>query len=424
MRIEYGKCLSFPAPEPAFATGLAPDESDAVLLGRFVDHWDHGAFRDLVGRHGSMVLGVCRRILRNEHAAEDAFQATFLLLVRKAGSVRKRESVGPWLFGVAQRVAIAARRGAARRPTVVPLAPDATASSTGDPDAVERDELQAAVHEELGRLPEKYRDPLVLCYLEGLPHEVVACRLGWPIGTVRGRIARGRDLLGARLVRRGLKPAAVLLALSLLPKRAGAAPVALVDATVRAAAQVAAGEVANRGEVSVRVADLERKVRKAMQLSGLKWFAMTAITAVVIGATLTAVVPKVIAAVDETARVEAEKKKLQGTWEVLSAEESGIKQDDISTARLKIEGDSFALMAGDRILSKGPFKLDPSKEPMEMDIAFQEGKMAGKTGLAIYAWDGVNLKFCGREDRHGRPTDFTTTPGDERLLLLLKRQSP
>jgi RNA polymerase sigma factor (sigma-70 family) len=425
MRIEYGKCMSFPAPEPAFATGLGPEDSDAVLLGRFVDHWDHGAFRDLVGRHGPMVLGVCRRILRSEHAAEDAFQATFLLLVRKAGSVRKRESVGPWLFGVAQRVAIEARRGAARRPTVVPLAPDASASSTGDPDAVERDELQAAVHEELGRLPEKFRDPLVLCYLEGLPQEVVACRLGWPIGTVRGRIARGRDLLGARLIRRGLKPAAVLLALSLLPKRAGAAPVALVDATVRAAAQVAAGEVANRGEVSVRVADLERKVRKAMQLSGLKWIAMTALTAIMVGATLTGVVPRVIAGADETARVEAEKKKLQGSWEILTAEESGKKpDDDTSAVRLKIEGDSFALVNGETIMAKGPFKLDPSKEPMEMDIAFQEGKMAGKTGLAIYAWDGANLKFCGREDRHGRPTDFTTTPGDERLLLLLKRQAP
>src|SRR3954453_14670883 len=89
-------------------TGWEP--SDALLLGRFVDQWDQGAFRDLVGRHGPMVLGVCRRILRDPHAAEDAFQATFLLLVRKAGTVRKRESVGPWLYGVARRVAMEARR--------------------------------------------------------------------------------------------------------------------------------------------------------------------------------------------------------------------------------------------------------------------------------------------------------------------------
>jgi uncharacterized protein (TIGR03067 family) len=161
-----------------------------------------------------------------------------------------------------------------------------------------------------------------------------------------------------------------------------------------------------------------------MQLSGLKWIAMTAATAVMIGATLAAVVPRVIAAGDDTARVKAEKKKLQGTWEILSAEESGRKKEDTSTVRLKIEGDSFALLEGDEILVKGPFTLDPTKDPMEMDIAFQEGKPKGQTGRAIYAWDGTDLKFCAAKERDSRPTDFTTTPGDERVLLFLKRQAP
>ena len=114
---------------------------------------------------------------------------------------------------------------------------------------VERNELDAdridvapVVHQEVGRLPEKYRAPIVLCYIEGLPHEAVARQLGWPLGTVRTRIARGRDLLGARLTRRGVAPAAVLLALGLLPKTAAAVPARLVEATVRAAARVAAGD--------------------------------------------------------------------------------------------------------------------------------------------------------------------------------------
>src|SRR6516165_4226994 len=258
----------FLSPEPLTPAWYGEDASDAILLDRFIEQWDQAAFRDLVGRHGPMVLGVCRRILRDPHAAEDAFQATFLLLARKAGSVRKRGSIGPWLYGVAQRVALEARGTTARRPVPTPL--DLEVPGVDDHDGLERDELHAALHEELGRLPEKYRAPMVLCYIEGLPHEAVARQLGWPLGTVRTRIARGRDLLGARLTRRGVTPAAVLLALGLLPKTAVAVPPRLVDATVRAAARVAAGEEVPQGEVPASVADLERKVRKVMHLTRLR----------------------------------------------------------------------------------------------------------------------------------------------------------
>src|SRR6516165_3140944 len=176
--------------EPITPAWYGEEASDAILLDRFVEQWDQAAFRDLVGRHGPMVLGVCRRILRDPHAADDAFQATFLLLVRKAGSVRKRGSVGPWLYGVARRVALEARGAASRRHVPAPLDPEA--ALVDDHDGLERDELHAVLHEELGRLPEKYRDPIVLCYIEGLPHEAVARQLGCPLGTVRTRIARGR----------------------------------------------------------------------------------------------------------------------------------------------------------------------------------------------------------------------------------------
>src|SRR6516225_5762657 len=283
------------------------DVPDALLLDRFIDQWDQAAFGDLVRRHGPMVLGVCRRILRDPHAAEDAFQATFLLLARKAGSVRKRGSIGPWLYGVAQRVALEARGTTARRPVPTPL--DLEVPGVDDHDGLERDELHAALHEELGRLPEKYRAPLVICYFEGLPHKAVARQLGWPLGTVRSRIARGRDRVGARLTRRGVAPAAVLLALGLLPKTAAAVPARLVEATVRVAARVAASERVTQGEVPARVADLEKKVRKAMHLTRLRWATAFALAVVVIGAGVTAGVSRALAAPDDAAKVKEELKK-------------------------------------------------------------------------------------------------------------------
>jgi RNA polymerase sigma-70 factor (ECF subfamily) len=400
--------------------------SDALLLERFVEQWDQAAFRDLVLRHGPMVLGVCRRILRDPHAAEDAFQVTFLLLVRKAASVRKRESVGPWLYGVARRVALEARGIASRRP--VPLRMDPEVPVVDDRDGLERDELHAALHEELGRLPEKYRAPLVLCYFEGLPHEAVARQLGWPIGTVRTRIARGRDLLGARLTRRGLTPAAVLVVLGLLPERAAAVPPRLIEATVRAAARVAVGERVRRGEVPARVVDLEKKVRKGMHLTRLKWATAFALAVVGAGAGIAGAlvaVPKAFAAADDAARSGAELKKLQGTWLLATFEQAGERKEGKGDEeQIQIEGETFSILHNGHVEEKGTIKLDPSRNPREIDFHFQEGKHEGKTDLAIYAWEGANLKLCWVRDGDKHPTEFATKPGDGRVLLILKRQEP
>jgi RNA polymerase sigma factor (sigma-70 family) len=407
-------------PTPARYGEEAPD---ALLLDRFVEQWDQAAFRDLVGRHGPMVLGVCRRILRDPHAAEDVFQATFLLLVRKAGSVRKRGSVGPWLYGVAQRVALEARGAASRRPVPAPLDVEAPAVDD-DHDGLEHDELHAALHEELGRLPEKYRAPLVLCYIEGLPHEAVARQLGWPLGTVRTRIARGRDLLGARLTRRGLAPAAVLLALGLLPKTEAAVPPRLVEATVRAAARVAAGEAVPRGEVPARVIDLEAKVRKSMHLIRLKWAAALALAVVVTGAGVAAVVPRALAAAEDAAKVKAELEKLKGMWVPVSGETEGVEKDVAGAEQVEFDGATFNIWHGGHVEEKGTLRLDPSRNPMEIDLTVHEGKNAGQTHLAIYAWDGANVKFCMAKEGQPRPTDFTTRPGDTRVLVVMGRQNP
>jgi RNA polymerase sigma factor (sigma-70 family) len=177
-------------------------DSDEQLLARFVRGREEPAFGALVRRHGPMVFGVCRRLLGHWQDAEDACQATFLVLARHAGSIRKPGSLASWLYGVAVRVANKARSAALRRRQEEQQAPGRIADSAL-PDAAWR-ELRAILDEELIRLPERYRAPLVLCYLEGTTNEAAARQLGCTKGTVSSRLARARDLLRRRLTRRGL----------------------------------------------------------------------------------------------------------------------------------------------------------------------------------------------------------------------------
>ena len=188
-----------------------------------------------------MVLGVCRRVLRDHHDAEDAFQATFLILARKAGSVRPGSMLPNWLYGVAHRVAIKAdainarRRSRERQVTTMP-----------EPETmpeVDADELHVLLDRELSRLPARYRVPVVLCDLEGLGHKEAALRLGWPIGTVSGRLSRARALLARRLSRRGLVLSAGSLAVALGQESASASvPASLLSLTIETAIPFAAGQ--------------------------------------------------------------------------------------------------------------------------------------------------------------------------------------
>jgi RNA polymerase sigma factor (sigma-70 family) len=184
--------------------------SDRQLLQRFRLNRDEAAFAALLERHGSMVLGVCRRVLGCPQTSDDAFQATFLVLFRRAGSLAWRESLGSWLHEVAYRVALKARVSQQRRHDRERLA----ARMNLEHHYLEHDrsELQQVVDAEVASLPEKYRQPIVLCYLEGRTHEEAAAELGWPIGTVKGRLARGRELLRKRLVRRGFASGTATLA--------------------------------------------------------------------------------------------------------------------------------------------------------------------------------------------------------------------
>jgi RNA polymerase sigma factor (sigma-70 family) len=175
--------------------------SDTELLGRFAAFRDESAFAQLVRRHAPLVWGVCRRVLRNEQDAEDAFQAAFVVLAGKAGVIRKPELLGNWLYGVASRVARKARARVVRREQQErQAAPMAGVEATQAPESWQ--DVREVLDEELAYLPSKYRAPLVLCYLEGMTNEEAARKLGWPVGSMSYRLARGRELLRSRLTRR------------------------------------------------------------------------------------------------------------------------------------------------------------------------------------------------------------------------------
>jgi RNA polymerase sigma factor (sigma-70 family) len=244
-------------------TSRAVQPPDAQLLERFCARGEEAAFAELVRRHGSMVLNVCRGVLRHEQDAEDAFQATFLVLARKAASIRRPEALAGFLYEVAHRVARRAQADAIRRRArereAVPLAPtDPTLDMT-------LRELQGMLHEELRHLPDKYRLPLVLCYLEGRSQEEAAGQLGWSRGAFRGRLDRGRERLRRRLAARGVALSALLCATAVAP---GEAAEELVCSVVRAVVPSAVGGAA--GVLSARVSALAEGVGRAMFLSKTK----------------------------------------------------------------------------------------------------------------------------------------------------------
>ncbi len=267
--------------ETLFTVGTAAGLTDVQLLERYLGRSDHGAeaaFEALVKRHGPMVLGVCRGELNDMHAAEDAFQATFLILARKARSIRKGGSLASWLYGVARRVARRARTARVRR-----IAHERRGALMADhPSLYDHDpaELVPEIQEEVDRLPGKYREPIILCYLEGLTHEEAASQLRIPVGTVKIRLSRGRERLRGRLVRRGLAPTLIALALSASTR--GALPVSLLDMTVKAAMRVAAVRAAG---VSVAVTALVEGVLRAMFLSKLRTIATLVATSMTLIAT-------------------------------------------------------------------------------------------------------------------------------------------
>lgn len=242
----------------------AGDLTDAQLLERFTRQNDEAAFEAIVQRHGPLVWGVCRRVLGERTDAEDAFQATFLVLIRKAGTLAQRELLGNWLYGVATRVAQRARQSSSRQP--VRLAQETLEATPARTEPEDARDLGRVLDEEVQRLPARYRLPFVLCYLEGLTNEQAANRIGCPKGTVLSRLSRARERLRSRLERRGIAVTGALLTAVLTPTAEAALPPILVESTVRSAALVAAGEAA-AGVLSARALALSEGVLRVMFLS-------------------------------------------------------------------------------------------------------------------------------------------------------------
>jgi HlyD family secretion protein len=264
-----------------FDHGTASGLSDRQLLDRFVNRHDaEASFEVLVLRHGPMVLRVCQNLLDDPNDAHDAFQATFLVLVQRCRSMKGIESVGGWLYGVACRVAARARVESARRRAVEDRAALCVVEAT---DASQENDAEQAdfgpvIQEELRRLPERYRTVVVLCYWESLTHEQAAAQLGCPLGTVRSRLARARNLLRRRLTRRGMAPMAAVLAggldrvptsVSVVARHLAPVPRELVRSTIYAASRIAAGQ-ATAQSVSVFSASLVQKVLWSMTMVKIK----------------------------------------------------------------------------------------------------------------------------------------------------------
>src|SRR6266446_672797 len=399
------------------------EASDGHLLERFVAAKDEAAFEGLMHRHGQMVWAVCRRVLSSPQDVEDAFQATFLVLVQKADSMRKQESIAGWLFGVAHKVAARLRQKAAKGGLCGGHPVETLAADTA---SVGREETAWKVHEALDRLPEKFRAPLLLCYLEGKTQDEAAKELGWTAGMVKGRLERGRDKLRARLARTGVTFSATALPVALATQATAAlVPAALVKSTLKASL-LGAGKTAAHGVVPAQVFTLTKEVMKAMFLTKLQMVTVTIIAVGAIGAGAAGVTYVLGKGGDREAVVttaenalagddnapgkgKTDQEKIQGTWIVVSLkvwDDKGkeLEGDQVEKfAQLIKEKKLKVMFTGEKLthsgfpdeMSSSYYKLDPSKKPKTIDVVDDKEPQEG-----IYTLDGKELRLCFGGTRH------------------------
>jgi RNA polymerase sigma factor (sigma-70 family) len=364
--------------------------SDWELLERFALTREETAFEVLVWRHHQMVLNVCRRALADADAVEDAFQACFLVLARKAGRIQRRGSLSSWLYGVARRVALEARRASRRgRPTL----PPAAAAGPEPWEELDRQELRGIFDEELGRLPEKYRAPVVLCYLRGMTYEEAARQLGCPTGTVSTRLTRARELLRRRLTGRGLALSAGPLAAWLCAQSALAGTSsALVASTTRSAAAVAAGKAVASAVVSPSAAALAEGVLRSLSLAKLKIG-----TAVLLGALLLAAGAGALAAL------------LAEPWGVPAPRTNAQRP-----AQVGAPGDGLAPPDG------RPTILLTGHRDQIMGIAYSpDGRLIATSGLdkVVLLWDAATGQAKGRFDITPDAKRYRGTPALSQIVF-------
>jgi len=423
------------------AAGHARDEqADAELLARFVRQRDEAAFEALVHRHGPMVWGVCRRLLTRTEDAEDAFQAAFVVLLRRARSIRDGSLLGNWLYGVAYRVAVRARARAARRAARekqgMLTEPATTATETTT-------DWQPLLYEEVFRLPEKYRRPIVMCYLSGKTNEEAAGALGWPVGTVKGRLSRARELLRVRLARRGVCLTGAALTGSLSAARLDAAvPPTLMQSTLTAAV------TGMTTGISAHALTLGKGVMQSMFWNECATFGMAlAVLALLAAGTMLSYYGLSALAQDRAAGGAApivqtpppkaqpapqayaqgnkngggnDLIKIQGIWKLESRELDGrlAPAEAIKDMTLEINA------KGEWLLTFGPGKqnralvfIDPSKNPAVMEVRGPKGKVFWS---GLYKVDGDTLTICNAGNpQRLPPTELKSSAGY--LLYVWKR---
>ncbi len=382
------------------------DGSDAHLLDRFVRRRDEGAFAALMERHGPMVLGVCRRVLHDPHDADDVFQATFLVLVRKAASLRRPELLGNWLYGVAYRIALQARAAAARWRALERQVDDMPAAAPVDEKFW--DELRPVLDEEIHRLPEKYKAPVVLCYLEGKTYTEAARVLGWAEGTVSGRLARAREKLRRRVAARGLTLSAALLATTLGQKGSAAVPAALAQATLRGVLSAAAGH-ATAGLISAKAVALsEGAFRLAFAVKVKLLAAALATTGLAGVGTWVAMHGGPVASAHLShlggeRQIEEDGAKLQGTWQCVAVHEGG-QTSAPTDLRWTFRGNEVVVEAGGQT-RRGTYQLSRYLvlHPMiELTIPDKPGGEPVPL-YGAYALGEGGLKICVNESAERRP---------------------
>jgi RNA polymerase sigma factor (sigma-70 family) len=415
--------------------------TDGQLLEDYISRRDEAAVAALVRRHGPMVWGVCRRIV-GHHDAEDAFQATFLVLVRKAASIASRELLANWLYGVARQTALKARATVAKRKVR-----EKQGMETPEPAVVEQDlenDLRPLLDQELSRLPDNYRAVIALCDLEGKTRKETARQLGLPEGTVASRLARARALLAKRLGRQGLAAPDGALAAMLSQNGAASArvPTSVVSSTIKVANLFAGGQAAPTGMISAKVAALMQGVMKTMWLTKLKVVLVLMAAVVLSGAaglifqTQAAEQPKTPAATEKNPKPKADKakdeeKQLIDGWMLVAKEQDGDRQEYPQGigVRLNLTDGEFQLFVPTiNPLGKGGFsdltyfhyKLDPKQKPKAIDLVTADGEH--KPWLrGIYKLEGDRLIICWSEKEMERPTDFTVKLGSGRTLNVYKR---
>jgi RNA polymerase sigma factor (sigma-70 family) len=358
---------------------------------------DDDAFADLVRRHGGMVFGVCTRILGSRHDAEDAFQATFLVLARRADAVRPADQLGRWLYGVARRVALKARARRERRRVVEAMAgePDRPAESTGVPE-----NLWRVLDEEAARLPTRLLSPFVLCDLEGLSYREAARQLGLAEGTLSNRLAAARRRLAGWLTRRGVTLPAAGLTVALTP---APAPAQLIASTADAAADP--GYSTPLAEGVLKTMTLTRRIKTAATI------------ALVLG------LGGAAASVLYAQAVDPEMRRLEGTWTVVRAERSGkaVPAAELKHMTVTIARGKLTVRSGERE-EVAAVTLDPTPTPRGIDLRPQKGG-GPEPERGIYALEGDQLTLCwAAEAAPGERTkEFRTTPERGGRLLVLAR---